>query len=61
MIDRTKLLEEKRKKRNGDLVYRLKNGGYLSINMLIDTFFPPHPKIEKDLKDMQRAYDPDSK
>ena len=46
-----------RKDRNKDLVERLKAGDPLNSPMdHVDTWWPPRPIIEKDVKEIKRVY-----
>jgi len=55
-MDKTKTLEEKRKKANKDLIRRMKAGETSQLIPSHMTWFPPRPIIGKNKKDMARAY-----
>jgi len=49
-------IEKKRKKRNKELVKRMRQGETLSSFDAQLSFFPPRPLIEKDEKEVERLF-----
>ena len=48
--------EEKRRKRNEDLIRRVKNGEPTAMIDAAATWWPPRSKIEKDKKEVEKLF-----
>lgn len=48
--------QERRKKRNDELLLRFKNGESMALIDATATWFPPRPIIKKDEKEVERLF-----
>ena len=48
--------EERRKRKNADVISRMRSGDPLVLIPISDTWFPPRPLVTKDRESIQKLY-----